>query len=68
MEKFPNVAAVIAEKEVRMSGLCRFCGKDAAFNVKISGDMNSILDVGSDEKYKTVCRKCHIRESAKADP
>ena len=45
-----------AENIVRLSALCKFCGKKACFTKRISKSDNQIL-IGGQDDYMPVCRK-----------
>ena len=57
-ERFGEMLDLIpcAENIVRLSALCKFCGKKACFTKRISKSDNQIL-IGGQDDYMPVCRK-----------
>jgi thymidine kinase len=52
-----------ATKITKLCALCKYCrdGTLAPFTKKLQGDMNKQVDVGSSDKYESVCLK-HLRD------
>lgn len=47
----------LAEKVVKMHGVCVGCQEDASFSRRL-GDNKELIDIGGDDKYICVCRSC----------
>lgn len=57
-----NLLAV-CEYSVKLNAVCKDCGEEAPFTVKIGGS-DVLVDVGSEDKYKAVCRSCYTESKA----
>lgn len=47
----------IADKITKLKAVCFVCGNDAGMSSKIDLDSEEIIDVGSSEKYQSMCYK-----------
>ncbi|CAG9311934.1 unnamed protein product [Blepharisma stoltei] len=51
--------AAKSEKITKLSSICSYCGEDAWFSVRISGE-KEVKVYGGLEKYQPVCRSCYF--------
>jgi thymidine kinase len=50
----------IAERVVKLSAICVYCGKDAAFTQRIV-DNSEVELIGGEDVYRPTCRKCYTK-------
>lgn len=56
---FGNILELIpiAERVIKLSAICVYCGKDAAFTQRIV-DNSEVELIGGEDAYRPTCRKC----------
>lgn len=64
-EPFPILAPLVGHASIvtKLLAVCATCGEDAPFSARLTtlGDDAFVNPVGSDEKYRGVCRRCYLR-------
>ena len=57
---FKNITDLVAKAEhvVKLTAICENCGNDASFSKRKDINNKNLIDVGSKDKYTSVCRKC----------
>ena len=48
----------LAEEVTKLTSVCHFCAKNASFSLRI-GSSKDIEDIGGEDKYLAVCRRCY---------
>ena len=59
---FPNVLQLIPKAECihKLSAICKYCGKDAYFSMRLVPDQQRQL-IGGSELYAPTCRTCYAK-------
>lgn len=57
---FENITNLVAHcnKVTKLTAICRECGDDAIYSMRIKGGLN-VIEVGGGELYQPTCRRCH---------
>jgi thymidine kinase len=60
-EGFPNIQELFpkCEKVYKLHAVCFKCKGEASFTKRRDASVGIVEDIGADDKYLAVCRKCH---------
>jgi len=56
-----EILMALADKIEEVKNICQYCTSKATMNLKISGSLDSIIDIGANEKYIGLCRGCWMQ-------
>lgn len=60
--KTTAILATFAEEVVKLKAVCSSCGTDAWISYRKTKS-TELVELGSDEAYKPLCRSCYVRQS-----